>query len=125
MTVDVKVTEPPKADGLGLDPTAVVVAARPTLKVPVAELAPKLPCAAYVAFREWFPVLGFAIVKVATPLLSGCVCVMVGDVEINVTDPVGVTADELTVTVTIPSAPNATAGALIAVVVEARFTVCV
>jgi hypothetical protein len=62
------------------------------------------------------------IVKLATPLLSNCVCVKVGEVLTSVTDPVGVPADDVTVNVTVPFAPKATAGALIAVVVVAGMT---
>jgi hypothetical protein len=40
VTVDVKVTEVPKVDVRELDVTLVVVPATPTLRVPVAELAP-------------------------------------------------------------------------------------
>jgi hypothetical protein len=66
------------------------------------------------------------IVKIATPLLSGCVCVEVGEgAVLKVTDPVGVPTDDVTVTVTVPFAPKATAGALIPVVVAAGVTVWV
>jgi hypothetical protein len=49
VTVAVKVTGLPYADGLADAVTAVVVVERPTLKVPVAELDRKILCVGYVA----------------------------------------------------------------------------
>ena len=50
-TVAVKVTRSPKVDGLCDDVTLVDVDAWLTINVPMAELAPKFPCAAYAAFK--------------------------------------------------------------------------
>jgi hypothetical protein len=49
--VAVKATGTPKVDGLGDDVTPVDVDAWLTVNVPEAELAPKMPCAAYTAFK--------------------------------------------------------------------------
>ena len=62
VTVAVKVTRSPKVDGLSDDVTPVDVDALLTINVPEAKLAPKLPCAAYVAFKGWLPMLGLGIV---------------------------------------------------------------
>lgn len=51
VTVAVKVTLSFKVDGLSDDVTTVDVDARLTVNVPEAELAPKFPCTAYVAFK--------------------------------------------------------------------------
>ncbi len=98
--------------------SVIVVAPGPTPKVPEAELAPKFPCAAYDAFKVWVPALGLEIVKVADPPISPCKTA-VPPSTLNNTLPVGVPAAELIVTVTLPSVPYDTAGALIAVVVAA------
>ena len=114
VTVAVNVTKSLKFDGLRSDVTLVVVAAF-TIKVPEAELAPKFPCAAYVALKVWGPALGMGIVKIVEPLLRGCVT-GVPLSTLNDTFPVGVPTVELTVTVTLPFVPYVTVGALIVVV---------
>jgi hypothetical protein len=96
----------------------IVVAPAPTPKLPEAELAPKFPCAAYAAFKVCEPALGLGIVKVEDPLSSPCV-VAASPSTLNDTFPVGVPVAEPTVTVTLPSAPNVTEGAVIIVVVVA------
>ena len=101
----------------------VVVGAGFTVNVPVFELAPKLPCAAYDALKEWLPTFGLVIVKDAEPLLNGCV--VVAPSTLNVTLPVTANNPEATVTVTMPFALYVTRGALIVVVVAAWLTVCV
>ncbi len=117
-TVAVKVTKFPYTDGLISDRTTTVVANVFTPKVLENELGPKFPCEAYVAFKIWLPTLGLAIVKVVEPLLSICV-IHVPLSTLNDTFPVGVPAVELTVTVTMPSAPYVIGGAVIIVVVAA------
>ena len=104
--------------------SVIVVAPTPTPRVPEAELAPKFPCAVYVANKEWLPRLRLelGIIKVVNPPASACV-VAAPPSTLNDTFPVGVPAAELTVTVTLPSVPNVTAGAFIVVVVAAGFTV--
>jgi hypothetical protein len=93
-----------------------------TVKVPVPELAPKLPCGSYDAVKAWLPALGLVIVKVVDPLISPCV-IGAPPSTLNDTLPVGVPAPELTVTVTLPFAPYVTvAGGVIVVVVAARPT---
>ena len=62
------------------------------------------------------------MVNVVDPPVSACV-VAAPPSTLNDTFPVGVPAAELTVTVTLPSVPNVTAGAFIVVVVAAGFTV--
>ena len=109
VTVAVNVTKSLKFDGLRSDVTLVVVAAF-TIKVPEAELAPKFPCVAYAALKVWLPTLGMEIVKVVDPLLSVCVTAVLPS-TLNDTSPVGVNV-ELTVTVTLPSAPYVIPGAL-------------
>ncbi len=96
----------------------IVVAPKPTPKVPEAELAPKVPWAAYVALKVWLPILGLGIVKVVEPLLSGCV-IAAPPSTLNDTFPVGVSVPALTVTVTMPSEPYVTVGAVIIIVVVA------
>jgi hypothetical protein len=51
VTVAVKVTRSPEVDGLSDDVTPVDVDALLTINEPEAELAPKVPCAAYTAFK--------------------------------------------------------------------------
>ncbi len=89
-----------------------------TVKVPVPELAPKLPCDEYVALKAWLPAVGLEIVNVVDPLpLSPCVIGEPPSTD-NDTLPVGVPLPELTVTVTLPFAPYVTvAGGVIVVVV--------
>ena len=99
--------------------SVIVVAPTPTPREPEAELAPKFPCAAYVALKVWLPALGLVIVKVADPLISSCV-VAASPSTLNDTLPVGVPSAELTVTVTLPSVPYGTAGALSVMVVGAN-----
>lgn len=90
-----------------------------TIRVPVPELAPKLPCAVYDALKAWLPALGLLIVKVVDPLTSPCDGNIVLS-TVNDTLPAGVPAPELTVTVTLPFAPYVTvAGGVIVVVVAA------
>lgn len=93
------------------------------IKVPVPELAPKLPCAAYDALKAWLPALGLVIVNVVDPLTSPCAGKVVLS-TLNDTLPAGVpAAPELTVTVTKPFAPYViVAGGVIVVVVVARPT---
>jgi hypothetical protein len=64
VTVAVKMTGLPYADGLADDETVVVVVDRPTLKVPVAKLDRKTLCVGYDASKEWLPALGLTIVNV-------------------------------------------------------------
>ncbi len=116
VTVAMNVTGVLKVEGLRSDVTSVVVAAF-TLKVPEAELARKSPCAAYDALKVWFPKLGLVITNVADPLISVCVTAVLPS-TLNDTSPAGVTV-ELTVTVTLPSAPYVIPGATILVVVAA------
>jgi hypothetical protein len=120
VTVAVKVTELPYADGLADDETAVDVVDRPTLKVPVAKLERKTLCVGYDASKEWLPELGLDIVKVAEPLVSG-LTTAVPLSTLKDTLPVGVIPVPLaaTDTVTLPSTPNAIAGAVIVVCVAA------
>jgi hypothetical protein len=106
----VNVTKSLKFDGLRSDVTLVVVAAF-TIKVPEAELAPKFPCAAYAALKVWLPTLGMGIIKVVDPPISVCTTAVLPS-TLNDTSPVGVTPVELTVTVTLPSAPYVIPGAL-------------
>ena len=80
--------------------------------MPEAELAPKLPCAAYIALKVWLGALGMGMVKVVDPLLRVCVIRRAPLSTLNETSPVGVPAVELTVTVTLPSAPYVIPGAL-------------
>jgi hypothetical protein len=101
----------------------VVVTAEPTLKMPEAELAPKLSCAAYDAYRVWLPKLGLRIVKIAVPVPVTDPVMGVPPSTLKDTLPVGRSIPEFTVTVTVPLAPYAIAGALIDVVVGAGFTV--
>jgi hypothetical protein len=68
------------------------------------------------------PALGLGIVKVVNPPASACV-VAAPPSTLNDTSPVGVPDAELTVTVTLPSVPYVTAGAVIVVVVAAGFTI--
>jgi hypothetical protein len=105
-------------------PSVIVVAPTPTPRVPKTELAPKFPCAVYVANKEWLPRLRLelGIMKVVDPPASTCV-VAAPPSTLNDTFPVGVPAAELTVTVTLPSVPYVTAGAVIVVVVAAGFTI--
>lgn len=82
----------------------MVVGAWFTVKLPVAVLSRKLPCAAYDAFSGWTPAAGPVIVKVADPLpFSASVDDPVS--QLNDTFPVGVPDAELTNTVTTPFAP--------------------
>ncbi len=55
VTVAMNVTKSPYPDGLRDDWTVVVDDVWPTLNVPEAELAPKFPCAGYLALNVWFP----------------------------------------------------------------------
>jgi len=121
VTEAVKVTIVPKVDGLSDDVTSVDVDAWFTIKVSEAELAPKFPWAAYSAFKVCGPALGPGIVKVEAPLISPCV-VAAPPSTLNDTFPVGVPAAELTVTVTMPSVPYVTAGALSDIVVAPKPT---
>jgi len=100
----------------------VVVGDTPTLKKPVFELGPKLPCKLYVAIKTWLPRVGLEIVKAVVPLVSNC-DVAPPPSTLNDTLPVGVKPVATTVTVTVPFDPNATDGALMLVVVDAGFTV--
>jgi len=100
----------------------VVVVTWPTTRVPFAVLPRKLTWAAYVAERAWPAALGAVIVKVAVPLVSSS-GVNATPSTLNDTLPVGVTPEATTLTVTIPLAPYAIAGALMLVVVVALFTV--
>ena len=90
--------------------SVIDVAPTPTPRVPETELAPKFPCAAYVALNVWEPALGMGIVKIAEPLLRDCVIGVPS--TLNDTLPPGIPATELTVTVTLPSVPYVTVGAL-------------
>ncbi len=100
----------------------IVVGAGFTVKVPVFELAPKLPCAVYEALNVWLPTPGLVTVKDAEPLLSGSV-IAAPPSTLKDTLPVTASDPEVTVTVTIPFALYVTAGAFIVVVVVAWFTV--
>jgi hypothetical protein len=95
-----------------------------TFKVPEAELVPKLPCAAYDAFKVWLPTLGLVIVKDVEPLLSDCV-VAAPPSTLKATLPVTASPPEVTLTVTMPFPLYVTAGALIDVAVAAWPTVWV
>lgn len=107
----------------------VVVTAPPTLNWPLAELAAKLPCVAYDATKLWVPrvrLAGLVIVNVAVPAVPFPInvpSVGVPPSTVNDTLPVGMRIPEVTVTVTMPFAPNGIVGALIVVVVSAGFTV--
>jgi hypothetical protein len=120
VTVAVKVTGLPNADGLADDEMTVDVVDRPTLKVPVAKLDRNTPCVWYDASKEWLPALGLDIVKFAEPLDSG-LTTAVPLSTLNDTLPVGVIPVPLaaTETVTLPSTPKAIAGAVIVVCVAA------
>jgi hypothetical protein len=101
---------------------ATVSTALFTVRVPVPELAPKLPCGAYDALKAWLPAIGLGIVKIADPLISPCV-IGAPPSTVNDTLPVGVPVPELTVTVTLPFAPYVTvAGGVIVVAVTAEPT---
>jgi len=119
----VTVTVPVAPDAIAGAVINIDVGAGFTVKVPVPELAPKLPCAAYDALKVWLGTLGLLIVKAAEPLLSDCDN---GCPLSTVKDTVPVTApdSELTVTVTRPFPLYVAAGALIVVVVGTWFTVC-
>ena len=122
VTVAVNVTEFPYADGLRDDWTEVVDDARPTVNVPVAELARKSPWAAYVALKLWGPTDRMPTLNVATPEVNPPID-GVPPSTLRSTLPVGRSIPELTVTVTLPGAPDATEGAFILIVVGAWFTV--
>jgi hypothetical protein len=97
VTVAVNVTESPYTDGLLDDRTEVVDDAWPTFKVPDAELAPKFPCAAYVALKLWLPTDRMPTENVATPELNAPInCVPPS--TLRCTLPVGSSIPELTVT---------------------------
>ena len=121
VTLAVKVTGLPYADGLGIDETVIEVVDRPTLNVPVAKLDRKTLCVGYDASKEWLPALGLEIVKVAEPLLVSGLNIAVPLSTLKDTLPVGVIPVPLaaTDTVTLPSTPNAIAGAVIVVCVAA------
>lgn len=122
LTVTVTVPLAPNAiAGAVID---VDVGAGFTVRMPVFELAPKLPCAAYDALKVWLPTPGMGIVKDAEPLLSGSV-IAVPPSSIRDTFPVTASVPEVTFTVTIPFALYVTVGALIIVDVSAWFTVWV
>jgi hypothetical protein len=102
----------------------IVVGAGFTVKLPVFELAPKLPCAVKDALKVWLPTVGLVIVNDAEPLLNAFV-VAAPLSTIKETLPVTASDPEVTVTVTVPFPLYVVAGALIDVVVAAWFTVCV
>ena len=124
VTVAVNVTESPYPDGLVPPVRAILVDddAWPTLKFPVAELAPKLPWATKVALKVWEPTDRMPTSIVATPELNPQTNGVTPSTS-RLPLPIVSSIPELTVTVTIPCAPDATEGAFKLIVVWAWFTV--
>ena len=106
VTIAVKVTADPKADGFRLELSAVAVGATFTVWVTAgAVLAPKPLAPEYPAITVWVPTVRFETLMLAWPSARVWVPRVVAP-SVNVTVPVGVPEAEVTAAVKVTADPN-------------------